>query len=112
MIAAGMWVQAVGIAITALFGFLRGLLWADIIGSRNRNGLPDLLAAIGDGAPFLESVRSWRVSTVARFRIRSWSPGSWHTADLFGINAAIWLVGLIASFRSCGCFYECRRRLT
>ena len=42
MIAAGMWVQAVGIAITALFGFLRGLLWADIIGSRNRNGLPDL----------------------------------------------------------------------
>ncbi|MEK7690607.1 MAG: MFS transporter, partial [Bdellovibrionota bacterium] len=97
MIAAGMWVQAVGIAITALsdsFGWFA--LGGILLGAGTAMVYPTLLAAIGDVAH-----HSWRASAVGVYRL--WRDSGYAvgalvagiTADLFGINAAIWLVGLI-----------------
>lgn len=97
LIAAGMWVQAVGIAVTALsqsFGWFA--LGGVLLGAGTAMVYPTLLAAIGDVAH-----PSWRASAVGVYRL--WRDSGYaigaliagFTADLFGISAAIWLIAFI-----------------
>ncbi len=108
LIVGGMWVQAAGIAFIALsstmLGFATG---AVVLGIGTAMVYPTLLAAIGDVAH-----STWRASAVGVYRLwrdLGYAVGalvSGLTADLFGIEAAIWLVaaitfgsGLLAALR-------------
>jgi MFS family permease len=89
-----MWMQAVGIAATALavnlvvFG-----LGAVLLGLGTAMVYPTLLAAIGDVAH-----PSWRASAVGVYRLwrdLGYAVGALlagFTADLFGLAAAVWLI--------------------
>ena len=107
-IAAGMWVQAAGIALTALadgfWGFASG---AVLLGLGTAMVYPTLLAAIGDVAH-----PSWRASAVGVYRLwrdLGYAVGALLAglvADRFGLPAAVWLVagltglsGVIAAVR-------------
>jgi MFS family permease len=97
LIAAGMWVQALGIAVTVLsksfVGFAAGGV---LLGAGTAMVYPTLLAAIGDVA-----APSWRASAVGVYRL--WRDSGYAvgalvagvTADRFGIHAAVWLVALV-----------------
>lgn len=97
LIAGGMWVQALGIGITAvsggMFGFASG---AVLLGLGTAMVYPTLLAAIGDVAH-----PSWRASAVGVYRL--WRDSGYAvgallagaTADVFGIAAAVWLVAAL-----------------
>lgn len=97
LIVFGMWLQAVGIGLTAFsrgfFGFASGAL---LLGIGTAMVYPTLLAAIGDVAP-----PSWRATSVGIYRF--WRDAGYAvgalvagvTADLFGMNAAIWLVAAL-----------------
>jgi MFS family permease len=97
LIAAGMWVQAAGIALTAtsstFAGFAAG---AAFLGLGTAMVYPTLLAAIGDVAH-----PSWRASSVGVYRL--WRDLGYAigaviagaTADLFGLSAAVWLVAFV-----------------
>jgi MFS family permease len=108
LIAGGMWIQALGIAVTVssarfwAFGF-----GAVLLGIGTAMVYPTLLAAIGDVAH-----PSWRASAVGVYRL--WRDLGYAigaliagiTADLFGLSAAVWLIaaitlasGVIAAFR-------------
>ena len=97
MIVAGMWTQAVGIACTAASDAFGGfVLGAALLGIGTAMVYPTLLAAIGDVAH-----PSWRASAVGVYRL--WRDLGYAigavlagiTADLFGLDAAIWLVASI-----------------
>lgn len=97
LIAAGMWIQAVGIAVTALSRSFAGFAVGGVLlGVGTAMVYPTLLAAIGDVAH-----PSWRASAVGVYRL--WRDSGYavgaliagFTADFFGINAAIWLVAII-----------------
>lgn len=97
LIAAGMWVQAIGIAITVLsLSFVWFAIGGVFLGAGTAMVYPTLLAAIGDVA-----APSWRASAVGVYRL--WRDSGYavgalvagFTADLFGINAAIWLVAAV-----------------
>lgn len=104
----GMWVQAAGIAVTALAtGFLGFSLGAVLLGIGTAMVYPSLLAAIGDVAH-----PTWRASAVGVYRL--WRDLGYAigallagiTADIFGIAAAVWLIaaltfisGVIAAIR-------------
>ncbi len=108
LIAGGMWVQAVGIALVALSSALRGFtLGSILLGLGTAMVYPTLLAAIGDVAH-----PSWRASAVGIYRLwrdLGYAVGallSGVTADLFGLSAAVWLVaamtfvsGSVVAFR-------------
>ncbi len=93
----GMWMQAIAILITMIsnsfFGFALGGIF---LGIGTALVYPTLLAAIGDVAH-----PSWRASSVGVYRL--WRDSGYAfgaiisgiVADLFGINAAIGLVGLL-----------------
>lgn len=97
LIACGMWVQAIGIAVTVsseqfwAFG-----LGAVLLGVGTAMVYPTLLAAIGDVAH-----PSWRASSVGVYRL--WRDLGYAigaliagiTADLFGLSAAVWLIAAI-----------------
>jgi MFS family permease len=95
----GMWVQAVGIALTSLtsafLGFAAG---AVLLGVGTAMVYPTLLAAIGDVVH-----PRWRASSVGVYR--SWRDAGYAagalvagvTADLFGVRAAISLVAVITA---------------
>jgi len=94
LIASGMWVQAIGIAIVALAGGFTGFaLGAALLGIGTAMVYPTLLAAIGDVAH-----PSWRASAVGVYRL--WRDSGYAvgallagiTADMLGLAAAIWLV--------------------
>ena len=97
LIACGMWLQAVGIALTALStafaGFAAG---AVLLGLGTAMVYPTLLAAIGDVAH-----PSWRASAVGIYRL--WRDFGYAvgallagiTADRFGLSAAVWLVAAL-----------------
>ena len=108
LIVCGMWLQAIGIAVTVLTGhfaaFALGAVW---LGIGTAMVYPTLLAAIGDVAH-----PSWRASAVGVYRL--WRDLGYAlgallaglTADLFGLAAAMWLVagltfasGVIAAVR-------------
>jgi len=94
LIAAGMWVQAVGIGVVVLgsefAGFATG---AALLGIGTAMVYPTLLAAIGDVAH-----PSWRASSVGVYRL--WRDLGYAigallagvTADALGLPAAMWIV--------------------
>jgi len=108
LIAAGMWVQAVGIGIVILSGGFGGFAaGAATLGIGTAMVYPTLLAAIGDVAH-----PSWRASSVGVYRL--WRDLGYAigaliagvTADALGIPAAMWLTaaltfasGLVVAFR-------------
>jgi MFS family permease len=108
LIVSGMWVQAIGIAVTVssthFWGFGAG---AVLLGLGTAMVYPTLLAAIGD-----VTHPSWRASAVGVYRL--WRDLGYAigallagiTADVFGLSAAVWLIaavtlasGVIAAFR-------------
>ena len=108
LIASGMWVQAIGIALIALSSTFTGFAFgAVLLGGGTAMVYPTLLAAIGDVAH-----PSWRASAVGIYRL--WRDLGYAigailaglTADAFGVEAAVWLVaaitfasGLVVAFR-------------
>ncbi|NRO98259.1 MFS transporter [Paraburkholderia sp. NMBU_R16] len=97
LIAAGMWVQALGLAITALTThFVLFSLSAVLLGIGTAMVYPTLLAAIGDVAH-----PSWRASAVGVYRL--WRDLGYAigallagiTADLFGLSFAVWMVAAL-----------------
>jgi MFS family permease len=108
LIAAGMWVQAVGIVFVVLAsGFAGFAIGAALLGVGTAMVYPTLLAAIGDVAH-----PSWRASSVGVYRL--WRDLGYAigallagvTADAFGLPSAMWLVagltfgsGLIVAVR-------------
>ncbi|MGH8078547.1 MAG: MFS transporter, partial [Lysobacter sp.] len=108
LIVGGMWVQAAGLAVTALStDFAPFALGAVLLGIGTAMVYPTLLAAIGDVAH-----PSWRASAVGVYRLwrdLGYAVGALlagFTADLFGLSAALWLVagltllsGVIAALR-------------
>jgi len=94
LIAGGMWVQAVGIALIVLSsGFSAFAGGGVLLGAGTAMVYPTLLAAIGDVAH-----PSWRASSVGVYRLwrdLGYAVGALLagvTADLVGVHAAIWLV--------------------
>ena len=97
LIAGGMWVQAVGIAVVILasefLGFAAG---AVLLGVGTAMVYPTLLAAIGDVAH-----PTWRASSVGVYRL--WRDLGYAigaviagiTADALGLSSAMWLVAAI-----------------
>jgi MFS family permease len=108
LIVGGMWVQAVGIGLTAVAGtFPSFLLGALLLGFGTAMVYPTLLAAIGDVAH-----PSWRASAVGVYRLwrdLGYAVGALLagiTADQFGPTTAVWAVaaltflsGFSAAFR-------------
>ncbi len=97
LIAGGMWVQAAGIALIALSSALPGFATGGVLlGVGTAMVYPTLLAAIGDVAH-----PSWRASAVGVYRLwrdLGYAVGAvlaGFTADLLGIEAAIWLIAAI-----------------
>ncbi|GAB4353294.1 MAG: MFS transporter [Immundisolibacter sp.] len=93
----GMWVQAAGIAVTALAdGFAGFALGGVLLGLGTAMVYPTLLAAIGDVAH-----PEWRASAVGVYRLwrdLGYAVGALlagFTADLFGLTAALWLVAAL-----------------
>ena len=94
LIVAGMWVQAVGIGVTAVsddfWGFAAG---AALLGVGTALVYPTLLAAIGDVAH-----PSWRASSVGIYRL--WRDSGYAAgalvagviADSLGVSWALWLI--------------------
>jgi len=97
LIASGMWVQAVGIAVIVLSSsFAPFALGASLLGVGTAMVYPTLLAAIGDVAH-----PSWRASAVGVYRL--WRDLGYAigallagvTADALGVPAAMWLVAAL-----------------
>lgn len=94
LIAWGMWMQAAGIAVTALSnGFLGFGVGGVLLGVGTAMVYPTLLAAIGDVAH-----PAWRASAVGVYRLwrdLGYAVGALLagvTADLFGLASAVWLI--------------------
>jgi MFS family permease len=97
LIVAGMWIQAVGIAVIAsisMFGAYA--VGAVLLGVGTAMVYPTLLAAIGDVIN-----PTWRASTVGVYRLwrdLGYAVGallSGVVADIFGMTSALWLVAMI-----------------
>jgi len=100
LIAAGMWVQAIGIALIVLSAQLSGFATgAALLGAGTAMVYPTLLAAIGDVAH-----PTWRASSVGVYRLwrdLGYAVGALLagvTADAFGVHAAIWLIAALTFF--------------
>lgn len=99
MIAAGMWLQAVALALVALGdSFALWALAAVLLGAGTAMVYPTLLAAIGDVAH-----PAWRARAVGTYRL--WRDGGFAVgallagvvADAVGIRAAIWTVAALTA---------------
>jgi MFS family permease len=97
LIAAGMWMQAVGVGVIALSsGFTGFAIGAAILGLGTAMVYPTLLAAIGDVAR-----PSWRASAVGVYRLwrdLGYAAGAvlaGITADALGLPAAMWFVAAL-----------------
>jgi MFS family permease len=97
LIVSGMWLQAVGIAITVLSQSVTGFgSGAILLGVGTAMVYPTLLAAVGDVAH-----PSWRAGAVGIYRL--WRDLGYAigalitgvTADAFGLHIAIWLVAIL-----------------
>jgi MFS family permease len=97
LIAGGMWVQAIGIAVVVLSsGFAGFAAGGALLGVGTAMVYPTLLAAIGDVAH-----PSWRASSVGVYRL--WRDLGYAigallagiTADALGLSAAMWLVAAL-----------------
>jgi MFS family permease len=94
LIAVGMWVQAVGIAVVVTSSRFTGFAFGGVLlGAGTAMVYPTLLAAIGDVAP-----ATWRASSVGVYRL--WRDLGYAlgallagiTADALGVSTAIWAV--------------------
>lgn len=99
MIAAGMWLQAIALAMIAVGdGFALWALAAALLGAGTAMVYPTLLAAIGDVAH-----PAWRARAVGTYRL--WRDGGFAVgallagvvADALGIRAAIWTVAALTA---------------
>jgi MFS family permease len=97
LIAAGMWVQAVGIGVVVMAdGFTGFASGAALLGVGTAMVYPTLLAAIGDVAH-----PSWRASSVGVYRLwrdLGYAVGALLagiTADAFGLPAAMWVIAAL-----------------
>jgi len=99
LIASGMWVQALAIAlIAATSGFAPWASGAVLLGTGTAMVYPTLLAAVGDVAH-----PTWRASSVGVYRL--WRDAGFAVgallagavADLLGLAAAIWVVAVITA---------------
>ena len=99
LIAAGMLVQAVGIALVAIASsFSAWAVAAVLMGAGTAMVYPTLLAVIGDVAH-----PTWRARAVGVYRL--WRDAGYAigaliagiTADLLGIRAAVWLIAAITA---------------
>jgi MFS family permease len=97
LIAAGMWVQAVGIGVVVLAGDFAGFAsGAALLGVGTAMVYPTLLAAIGDVAH-----PSWRASSVGVYRLwrdLGYAVGALLagvTADALGLPAAMWVIAAL-----------------
>ncbi|HEX4778602.1 MAG TPA: MFS transporter [Acidimicrobiia bacterium] len=99
LIATGMWVQAVAIAlIAATRGFTPWAVGAVLLGAGTAMVYPTLLAAIGDVAH-----PRWRARSVGVYRL--WRDAGFAvgalvagvSADLLGVAGAIWIVAVITA---------------
>ncbi|HKY34893.1 MAG TPA: MFS transporter [Polyangiaceae bacterium] len=97
LIAAGMWVQAVGIAVVILSATLGGFATgAALLGLGTAMVYPTLLAAIGDVAH-----PSWRASSVGVYRLwrdLGYAVGALLagiTADALGLPSAMWVIAAL-----------------
>jgi len=97
LIAAGMWVQAAGIAVVVLSQGVGGFaIGAVLLGIGTAMVYPTLLAAIGDVA-----APAWRASSVGVYRL--WRDLGYAigavlaglTADALGLKGAMWVVAVI-----------------
>ncbi len=97
LIAGGMWIQAVGIAVVVMSQATPGFaLGSVLLGLGTAMVYPTLLATIGDVAH-----PSWRASAVGVYRL--WRDFGYAagailagvTADAFGLRAAIWVVAAL-----------------
>lgn len=97
LIVSGMWLQAVGIGVTAWAGSFTGFaVGAVLLGLGTALVYPTLLAAIGDVAH-----PAWRASAVGVYRW--WRDLGYAvgavlagvTADRFGLDAAVWLIAVL-----------------
>ena len=93
----GMWIQALGIAMTVVSNnVINFTIGAVLLGAGTAMVYPTLLAAIGDVAH-----PSWRASAVGVYRL--WRDLGYAigavlagvTADIFGLAAAIWMVAAL-----------------
>ncbi|WP_189362248.1 MFS transporter [Thermogemmatispora tikiterensis] len=95
MISAGMWVQAIGLALMLLTrGFWPWLLGAILLGSGTALVYPTLLAAVSDVTP-----PDWRASAVGVYRL--WRDSGYAVGGLLaGLLADLlsipWAIGLVA----------------
>ncbi|HEY6379063.1 MAG TPA: MFS transporter [Candidatus Dormibacteraeota bacterium] len=99
LIASGMWLQSAAIGlIAATQGFTPWACGAVLLGAGTAMVYPTLLAVIGDVAH-----PAWRGSAVGVYRL--WRDGGFAVgallagvvADLFGLEAAIWVVAVITA---------------
>jgi MFS family permease len=97
LIAGGMWIQSVGIAVVALAnGFAGFAAGGVLLGIGTAMVYPTLLAAIGDVAH-----PSWRASAVGVYRLwrdLGYAVGALLAglvADALGLSAAMWVVAAI-----------------
>jgi MFS family permease len=97
LIVSGMWLQAVGIGVTALTNdFAMFCLGGVLLGAGTAMVYPTLLAAIGDVAS-----PAWRASAIGVYRLwrdLGYAVGALVAgvaADLFGLSAAVWLVAAL-----------------
>jgi MFS family permease len=97
LIASGMWVQAVGIAMVIAFATFGGFaVGAAMLGIGTAMVYPTLLAAIGDVAH-----PTWRASSIGVYRFwrdLGYAAGALITgiaADALGMDAAMWLVAAL-----------------
>lgn len=97
LIAAGMWTQAAGIAVTAVSDtFFWFAIGAILLGVGTAMVYPTLLAAIGDVA-----APAWRASAIGVYRF--WRDLGYAigaviagvTADLLGLGGALWIVAVL-----------------
>lgn len=109
----GMWLQAAGIAATAVAGdFAAFALGAVLLGLGTAMVYPTLLAAIGDVAHPV-----WRASAVGVYRLwrdLGYAVGALLagvTADAFGLSAALWLVAALTALSGMGVAVRMRETL-
>ena len=97
LIVGGMWIQALGIALTAMsHSFLFFAIGGILLGAGTAMVYPTLLAAIGDVAH--PSTRASSVGVYRFWRDAGYAIGALVagvTADMFGLQAAVWLVAIL-----------------
>ena len=112
-IVAGMWTQAIGIALVALSGtFAWYLMGAVLLGAGTAMVYPTMLAVIGDVAH--PNVRASSVGIYRLWRDMGYAVGALLAgivADFFGLSAAVWAIGGLTMVSGGIVFFRMRETL-